>query len=112
MDSNNMKNMIVLRNLPSNIVEEAFVVFKSNVKIHKYEKVNKMNDKEQKNKNKDYMIKEAELILNDYISKMEKTEYEKSIGNKKLKEKYKKLKALTIFFGIFSSISFILMLLR
>lgn len=112
MDSNNMKNMIVLRNLPSNIVEEAFVVFKSNVKIHKYEKVNKMNNKEPKNKNKDYIIKEAELILNDYISKMEKTEYEKSIGNKKLKEKYKKLKALTIFLGIFSSISFILMLLR
>jgi len=32
MDIQNMKNMVVLKNLPSNLVEEAFVVLKDNVK--------------------------------------------------------------------------------
>ena len=40
-----MKNMVILKNLPSNMVEEAFVVFKNNVKIHKTEKIeNQKND--------------------------------------------------------------------
>ena len=30
-----MKNMIVLKDLPSNLIEEAFVVLKENKKIHK-----------------------------------------------------------------------------
>ena len=34
MSIESMKNMVVLRNLPSNIVEEAIVILKPNVKIH------------------------------------------------------------------------------
>jgi len=37
MDSNNMRNTVVLKNLPSNIIEEAFVVLKNNQKIKKFE---------------------------------------------------------------------------
>ena len=33
MEANKMKNMIVLKNLPSNIVDEAFVILKPNSKI-------------------------------------------------------------------------------
>jgi len=117
MDSNSMKNMVVLKNIPSNMVEEAFVVFKSNVKIHKLEKIdksstNKKDVKEEKTKTKDYMIKEAELIVSDYISKIEKKEYELCNGNKKLKEKYKRLKALTMFLAMFSALSIALILLK
>ena len=36
-----MKNMIVLKDLPSNMVKEAFVVFNDNVKIHKIQKAEK-----------------------------------------------------------------------
>lgn len=114
MDSKPMKNMVVLRNIPSNIVEEAFVVFKSNVKIHKAEKIDNktLSSKEEKPKTKDYIIKEAELIVSDYISQIEKKEYELGNGNKRLKEKYKRLKALTIFLAMFSSLSIALILLR
>ena len=114
MDSNGMKNMVVLRNLQSNIVEEAFIVFKNNVKIHKVEKVdkNKSIAKKENPKTKDYIIKEAEFIINDYISKMEKKEYELGNGNKKIKEKYKRLKALTIFLGMFSILSMALIILK
>ena len=106
MDLNSKKNMVVLRDLPSNIVKEAFVVFNDNVKIHKIENAEKSKDySKSKSKNKDYILKEAEMIIQDYISKVEKREYELMNGNSKLKKKYKKLKALTVFLAIFSVFS-------
>lgn len=114
MDPNAMKNMVVLKNLPSNMVEEAFIVFKDNVKIHKLQKVekNKIKEKDEKTKTESYMIKEAEMIVQDYISKIEKKEYELVNGNKKINEKYKRLKYLTIFLAIFSALSVCSILLR
>lgn len=114
MDEKTMKNMIILRDLPSNMVEEAFIVFKDNVKIHKKQKIdkNKASDKEEKVKSKEYMIKEAEMIVQDYISKIEKKDYEIGNSNKKINEKYKRLKALTIFLGMFSALSLFLILFK
>lgn len=114
MDSKAMKNMIILRNLPSNMVEEAYIVFKDNAKIHKVEKIEKRKTEERKEepKSKEYMVKEAEMIIHDYITKLEKREYEVGNGNKKLKEKYKKLKAITIFLAMFSMLSLVLIMLR
>lgn len=114
MDSKTMKKMVILRDLPSNMIEEAFIVFKDNVKIHKTQKVekNKVVGKEEKVKSKEYMVKEAEMIVTDYISKIEQKEYEISNLNKKLNEKYKRLKALTIFLTMFSALSLYLILLK
>lgn len=114
MDSKTMKNMIILRNLPSNMVEEAYIVFKSNAKIHKLEKIEKRKVEANKEepKSKEYMVREAEMIVSDYISKIEKKEYELGNGNKKLKEKYKKLKAVSIFLTIFSILSLVLVLFK
>ena len=39
MKDSNLKNIVVLKNLPSNIVEEAFVVLKSNKYIKELEKI-------------------------------------------------------------------------
>ena len=88
METKMMKNMVVLRNIPSNIVEEAYIVFKDNVKIH-------MREKEEHEKI--YAVSEAEMIVSDYISKIEKREDELGKGSKVIKEKYKRLKAFTIF---------------
>lgn len=114
MDTKEMRNTIILRDLPSNMVEEAFIVFKDNVKIHKLQKVekNKLVEKEEKIKSKEYMVKEAEMIISDYISKIEQKEYEIGSSNKKLKEKYKRLKALTTFLAMFSLLSLFLILLK
>ena len=100
MESSNLKNMVVLKNLPSNIVDEAIIVLKANKKakkLQKVEKVKNVNSKEQITKEKDYIIKEAELIVNNYINKLENRK-EKEYFQKEIKEKYKKLKtyALTI----------------
>lgn len=114
METNTMKNMVILRNLPSNMIEEAYIVFKDNVKIHKLEKIEnkKVSSKKEKIDGKKYAIKEAEMIVEDYIAKIEKKEYEIGIGSKKIREKYKRLKALTIFLAIFSVLSLWSILLR
>lgn len=85
MDTSKMKNMIVLRNLPSNIIDEAFVVLKSNKKVKNVEKIEKnkkVKNQENNKKDNEYVIKEAEILVSDYISKIEnKTKF--NCNNKK-----------------------------
>lgn len=110
MDANIMKRMIVLKNLQSNMIDEAYVVFKNNVKIRKYEKINNEKDKMEKDKknDKDYMIKEAEMIVNEYISKIEN----KNTNLQQIEQNYKRLKIFTISLCLFSTLNFILFLLK
>lgn len=118
MEQNLMKNMIILKDLPSNMIEEAYVVFKDNVKIHKVLKKdnkikNENNRKEiDKNKSKDHIVKEAEMIIQDYIYKIEKKEYDIGKNNKKLRDKYERLKALSIFLGMFSILSMFVIIFK
>jgi DNA polymerase III delta prime subunit len=74
MKENNLKNIVVLKNLPSNFVEEAFVILKSNKHAKKLQKIE--NNKKVKvsgcsEKSKDYILKEAEMVVLNYISKLE-----------------------------------------
>lgn len=100
MDISNMKNMVVLKNLPSNIVDEAIVILKNNQKIKKKEFVestynnSKVNNREKENSN-DYIVTEAEMLISNYISNLEKPK-EINTNTKSLKEKYLKLKRLSI----------------
>ena len=41
MRESNLKNIVVLKNLPSNFIEEAFVILKSNKAAMKLEKIEK-----------------------------------------------------------------------
>ena len=81
METSNLKNMLVLKNFPSNIVEEAIIRLKKGSKIKNIQKIQKIegakNDKSKKKvKEKDYIVKEAEMLVNQYISKMEKQQKE------------------------------------
>ena len=107
MDISNMKNMGVLKNLPSNLIEEAIVILKTNKEAKKLEFIennNKIkNENKTQNKGNNYIVKEAEIVLENYISKLEKKE-----GNAKeikLKEKYEKLKKYSIIVSIILFIS-------
>ena len=76
MNTGNLKNIVVLKDLPSNLVEEAIVVLKENQKIPKLEPAStdkkESNSEPQKIKNsKDYIIKEAQMLISEYISKIE-----------------------------------------
>ena len=131
MDTSNLKNIVVLKDLPSNLVEEAIVVLKENQKIQKLEFVDQekktkpveqlpkncvqkdeknlknINQKENKNP-KDYIIKEAQLLIADYISKIENKNRKESQSFKDLKKKCKKLKIMNSILGAGFAISTIL----
>lgn len=98
-----MKNIVVLKNLPSNIIEEAIVILKRDKKSVEYVKKHIKDDSFQKdaksiNKPKDYIVKEAQMVISNYISNIEE---QKKIKNtkkdtKKLEKKYRILKFITV----------------
>lgn len=116
MEVHHMKNMVILKDLPSNMIEEAFVVLKGNRQIHKVvetvEQKKREENKKIKVKTEDYVVKEAELIIQEYIQEVDEKEYTVRSHHKKLMQKYKKMKAATIFFSMFSLLSVISILLR
>lgn len=97
MKPESMKNIIVLKDLPSNIVDEAFVILKSNKKIKSLEHINQGKEEVKCSgvKNEDYIIKEAEMVVNNFLSKVEKEKEHKSYSIKQIELKYKKLKMIT-----------------
>ena len=102
MEKESMKNMVILKNLPSNIVEEAIVILKPNVKIkilNLAENNKKSKSKKQENYRK-YIINEAEMIISNYLSKIE-NEKKKTVNvNKKIENKYKRVRVIAMFLGI------------
>ncbi len=98
METSNLKNMVVLKNLPSNIVDEAIIVLKATKKTKKLQKIEnkKILENQENKKDKEYILKEAEMIVNNYISKIENKENDKIIISKDTEGKYKKLKKYAI----------------
>ena len=114
MDISTMKNMIILKNLPSNLAEEAIIVLKENKKIKKKDLVDKKSLEKSKlemnNKNDDYIIKEAEYIVSDYLTKIEKTN--KDMFDKGVNNKYKKIKIYNKVVTVIAVISIIINFIR
>ena len=108
MEVSNMKNIVVLKNLPSNLVEEAIVILKTNKDEKKLEYIDKNTNLNVNNNNntKEYMVREAESVISSYITKIEKNKNEK-IPNIKIEKKYKKLKV----YSIIASILLVLMII-
>lgn len=122
MDTSNLKNIVVLKDLPSNLIEEAIVVLKENQKIPKLELVDKdvKNVKHKtsqtnhldKQNPKDYIIKEAQLLISEYISRIENKNRKETPSFQALKKKCKRLKivnsGLIISIALMSILGFIL----
>lgn len=109
METSKMKNMVVLKNLPSNMIEEAIVIFKENSKIKAKDVINKSNQLSQiQGKSKDIIFKEAEMLVNDYVKKVESSK-NKKIFDKKINDKFLKKYSIviTILFIISLTINFI-----
>lgn len=103
MNKESMKNMVVLKDLPSNIVEEAIVILKPNVKLKSLDIADNKNSKTKQDNMKDpkkYIISEAEMVVSNYLSKIEKEKSSIFKTNKKIESKYKRLRAVSIFLGI------------
>ncbi len=111
MEDIDLKNMIILKDLPSNIVKEAYVVFKSNKMIKKFQKINKNNEKKQvnrENEDNEYAIKEAEMLVSEYIEKIEKSEKE-VILNSRINKKLKRYAYIT---SIIMVLQFVLLIIK
>ena len=91
MQINSVKNIVVLKSLPSNIVEEAIIILKSNKYAKKFQTIEKNNKIE---------LSKIELGKKEYII-IERP-------NKTLKEKYQKLRKYSIIVTILFAISFII----
>lgn len=99
------QNTIVLRNLPSNLIEEATIVFKNKKTVREIEKAEKERKKQESTiipvKNKEgkrqsYAIKEAEMVIIDYVSAIEEKRRNINLRNNKVNKKYKRLKIYSI----------------
>ena len=113
MDISNMKNIVVLKNLPSNLVEEAIVVLKENKKVKKYQYIESENKKDIDDKEKnvqndsEYIIKEAERVINQYITNLEMKSPKWKNNLKKLENRYKKSLQLNLILATVALISFL-----
>lgn len=58
MEKSQMKNIVVLKNLPSNLIEEALVIVKSNKMAKRFEYIDKKENLEKKK-----IVKEIMIIL-------------------------------------------------
>lgn len=135
MKTDVMKNVIILKNLPSNLIDEAIVIVKdkkkikdinysefikdggekfsssvnrqtSNRVIQGYMKEEDLKKLEAtKKEERKYVIKEAEIVVTNYLSKIDNKMPEKRI--KRLEKSYKRAKKMSIILGIISVISII-----
>lgn len=135
MKTDIMKNVIILKNLPSNLIDEAIVIVKDKKKVKdinynefikdggekfsgsankqtsnrviqgymKEEDLKKLEDI--KKEERKYVIKEAEIVVSNYLSKIDNKMPEKKI--KRLEKSYKRAKKISIILGIISIVSII-----
>ena len=109
--SKDTRNIIILKNLPSNLIDEAIIVVKNKKKLKEFNYTDMLNCKENngiiqgeikndiirkiesmRKEQKNYIVKEAEVVVNSYIQKIEENlAYKKT---DKIKKSYKKLKKL------------------
>lgn len=88
MQLSKMKNIIVLKGMASNVVDEAIVVLKPNVNIKQSEYYNGKNKNIANNKNKKMILmKEAENTIDMYVHKLEKSN--NKIRENNFKKKYR-----------------------
>lgn len=99
MEKCKMKNVVVLRNLPSNLIEEAFVVVKSKKIAKSLERIDARNEKiDGKNKDDGYIVREAESVLASFVSFIERKKVD--LG---LKRRYNMLKI----YGVLVTVAFV-----
>jgi len=91
MEKSQMKNIVVLRNLPSNLIEEAFVIVKSKKTAKSLEYIDKKDKLSVKEKGtSNYIIREAESVLSSYVNGVEKKDNKQESIT--INKKYKRLK--------------------
>lgn len=88
----NTKRILVIKDIPSNFIEEAILILKSEAGPGKDKAQESIVNKNAKKVDNDFLIKEAEMIINNYIKECKKRGiYTDTTGEKPgiLKNKFK-----------------------
>ena len=97
-----IKNMIRIKDLPSNTIEEAILILKENKRAKRYESTGKFKNSNYKKCNdEDFVIKEAELIISNYLDGND--ESRKDLKSKKIR-RLKIINGILVLFLIISII--------
>ena len=113
MNYGQMKNIVVLKDFQSNIVDEAIVILKNNVDIKKKEIADGKSEDDTKNNSQNYnfIVQEAEKVIRDYVNNTERTRENKKSINKIL-IKYRKLQIYSFLLGISMLITIIASIIK
>lgn len=115
MSKENTRNVIILKNLPSNLIAEAILVVEDKKQVAEYMKesefgankdVSKKKIENVKKEDRKYVIKEAEIVVSNYIKRIEDNLADRKID--RLKKSYKKTKKLNVFLAMTTIISILL----
>ena len=133
MSRENTKNVIILKNLPSNLISEAILVVKDKKQVTNYMRDAELNEQRDvsncktssngiiygdmktealkkiediKKEDRKYVIKEAEIVVSNYIKRIEDNLADRKID--RLKKSYKKTKKLNFFLAMTTIISILL----
>ena len=115
MNISQMRNIVVLKDLPSNIVDEAIIILKNNSKVKKKEIIEnpsyfkKMG--ESSLGNNDVAVREAELVVQNYLKDLEHSKETKRHVNI-IVNKYKKLQICSFLFMITTIIGIIISIIK
>lgn len=104
MVNNKLKNIIVLKGMASNVVQEAIVVLKPNIDLEKPRTYKKEKDDLEKNSKKKSVVLEAEYVINNYIKEIENTNTKRKKRN--LEKRYKISKIFNVILFVAFVISF------
>lgn len=115
MNISNKRNIIVLKDLPSNLVDEAIIILKNASKVKNKEKTPKIYSNSKFSETSDcgdeIAIKEAEYLVSNYMQKIEKPR-ENTNSLQKIKMRYKKLQICSVMLGIVAIIGIIISILK
>ena len=74
---------------------------KNNKKIKSLDRVEKQTrNSTEKQSSGEYIVKEAEIVIGNYLSKIEKEKQMKSYSVKQIENRYKRMKILSIVLGM------------
>jgi len=104
MQLSKMKNIIVLKGMASNVVDEAIVVLKPNVKLKQNEYNSKFKSKDEYRSKKMIVIKEAENTINNYVNRLQKMAQDEEEIHMRKKYKFLQVCNVILIFSIIISI--------
>lgn len=68
----NTKRVVVIKDIPSNYIEEAILILKAKPGMNIYSNIKESLAKGKVSQGDDYLVKEAELIISNYVKENEK----------------------------------------